>query len=216
MQAKSIADLRPGRADTIVESKKLYSSVFCPPNTDFRQLWLKISPKNIVQLFSCLMLERKIILISRNVHLNSLLIESLLELLSPLSKDVCTLIPYTLNQKMLEYLDAPMPFVIGISSAIWNKIFMSKWNEVSDDTVAFDIDTELLMTKIDLPNQPAPVTAILLQTLTDLQQKQGQLSERDFKIQLKQAFFNYMLLIINDFRFCYKMTYEESVLPCKE
>ena len=53
---------------------------------------------------------------------------------------------------MIDFLGAPMPFMIGISSSIWNKIFMTKWNEVSDDTVAFDIDNELLMTKIDLPN----------------------------------------------------------------
>jgi hypothetical protein len=59
---------------------------------------------------------------------------------------------------MIDYLDTPLPYLIGISSNVWNKIFFSKWNEVSDDTIAFDIDTELLMTKVDLPNPPEPMT----------------------------------------------------------
>lgn len=63
---------------------------------------------------------------------------------------------------MVDYLDTPLPFIIGISETLWNKIFMSKWNEVSDDTVAFYIDTALLMTKFDLPTPPEPVTRILL------------------------------------------------------
>lgn len=45
---------------------------------------------------------------------------------------------------------------------------MTKWGEASDDTVVFVIDTALLMTKIDLPNFPEPMTSILLNTLTDL------------------------------------------------
>lgn len=45
---------------------------------------------------------------------------------------------------------------------------MTKWNEVSDDTVAFDVDTEILMTKVDLVSPPEPITSILIQTLTDL------------------------------------------------
>ena len=101
------------------------------------------------------MLERKCILISRNFQFNAILIESLLELLSPLNKQVFINISY-LKEDMLDYLGTPLPFIIGISSTIWNKIFMTKWNEVSDDTIAFDIDTELLMTKIDLPSPPEP------------------------------------------------------------
>lgn len=113
------------------------------------------------------MLERKIILISRNIEYNAILIESLLELLSPLNKSVFTNISF-LKQEMVDYLDMPLPFVIGISTKVWNQIFMSKWNEVSDDTIAFDLDTELLMTKLDIPSPPEPITSILQHTLNDL------------------------------------------------
>ena len=103
------------------------------------------------------MLERKIILISRDIHLNAILIETLLELLSPLNKSVFTNIAY-IKHEMIDYLDTPIPYLIGLSTTLWNRIFLTKWNEVSDDTVAFDIDTELLMTKIDLPIPPEPIT----------------------------------------------------------
>jgi len=157
------------------------------------------------------MLERKIILISRNIEYNAILIESLLELLSPLNKSVFTNISF-LKLEMIDYLDTPLPFVIGISTKVWNQIFMSKWNEVSDDTIAYDFDTELLMTKLDIPSPPEPITSILQHTLNDLFSKSDALTEREFTINLKQAFFNYMLLVINDFRVFYKITYEQSII----
>jgi len=72
---------------------------------------------------------------------------------------------------MIDYLDSPVPYLIGVSETLWNKIFMSKWNEVSDDTVAFYVDTSLIMTKYDLPNNPEPITSIMHQTLSDLSLK---------------------------------------------
>ena len=53
---------------------------------------------------------------------------------------------------MIDYMDSPVPYIIGIHELVWNKIVMTKWGEASDDTVVFVIDTALLMTKIDLPN----------------------------------------------------------------
>ena len=117
-----------------------------------------------MQLFTCLVLQRKVIIISQDTSVNAILIESLLELLSPLDSKVFMNISY-LKQDMTDYLDCLVPYVIGIEENLWNKIFMRKWNEVSDDTVAFTIDTALLMSKIDLPNNPEPMTSILLQSL---------------------------------------------------
>ena len=86
---------------------------------------------------------------------------------------------------MIDYLDSPVPYIIGINESIWNKIFMRKWNEVSDDTIAFVIDTALIMSKIDIPNGPEPMTSILLQTLTEILNKHHSLSERELKIYIK-------------------------------
>ena len=123
-----------------------------------------MSIKNIVQLFSCLVLQKKIIIISQDTSINAIIIESLLDLLSPLDSKVFMNISY-LKQEMTDYLDCLVPYVIGIEESLWNKIVMKKWNEVSDDTVAFTIDTALLISKIDLPNNPEPMTSILLQSL---------------------------------------------------
>ena len=76
-----------------------------------------------------------------------------------------------LKQEMIDYMDSPVPYIIGISETIWNKIFMTKWNEASDDTVAFYVDTALIMSKIDIPTSPEPMTSILIHTLSDLMSK---------------------------------------------
>lgn len=109
---------------------------------------------------------------------------------------------------MIDYLDTPIPYIIGISENIWNKIFMSKWNQISDDTVAFYVETSLLMTKVDLPAAPEPMTSVLTSTLEDIYNRQNFLNEIELKILLKQAFFNYLMLLINDFRSFFKVKYE--------
>lgn len=101
---------------------------------------------------------------------------------------------------MIDYIDSPVPYIIGISETIWNKIVMTKWHEVADDAVAFYIDTALLMSKLDIPNNPEPMSTTLISTLNDILSKQSTLSERECKIYLKQAFYNYILLLINDVR----------------
>lgn len=72
---------------------------------------------------------------------------------------------------MIDLLDLPTPYVIGISSSLWNKIFTKKWNELYEDTVAFDVDTEFLNTKLDIIDKPEPITSALIQTLKDLHKK---------------------------------------------
>lgn len=84
-----------------------------------------------------------------------------------MNKDVFMNISY-LKQEMIDYLDSPVPFIIGISENIWNKIFMRKWGEMSDDTVYFVVETELLNSKIDLPSNPEPMTSILSQTMNEI------------------------------------------------
>lgn len=90
-----------------------------------------------------------------------MLIESLLELLEPLNKTIFMNIS-NLKQEMIDYIDSPVPYIIGISETVWNKIFMRKWGEVSDDTVYFVIENALLTSKIDIPSSPEPMTSILI------------------------------------------------------
>jgi len=102
---------------------------------------------------------------------NGLIIEALLELISPImSKDILLNISY-LKIEMIDYIDSPVPFIIGVEEAIWIKVFMRKWPELSDDTLYYAIESELLNSKIDLPSPSEPLTALLQQSMTDLLQR---------------------------------------------
>lgn len=92
---------------------------------------------------------------------NALIIEALLDLIYPFDSAIYTRIPFLFRPEMIDYIDNPAPFIIGIEESLWNKMFMRKWNEVSDDTVCFIIDTALFTTKVDLPNPPEPMNTIL-------------------------------------------------------
>ena len=75
---------------------------------------MQITPKNIVHLINCLLLEKKLIMISSDISKNAILIESLLELLDPLDKSVFMNISY-LKSEMVDYIDSPVPYLLGIS-----------------------------------------------------------------------------------------------------
>jgi hypothetical protein len=100
-------------------------------------------------------------LISKDPLENSLIIEALLEILSPIfNKCVFLNIPY-LKAEMIDYIDSPVPFIIGVEEAVWNKLFMRKWPELQDDVVCFDLETELLNSKVDVPSPPEPMHTMI-------------------------------------------------------
>lgn len=95
----------------------------------------------MVQLLNCLLTERKVLIISADPRSHAILIESLLDLISPVfNKSVFLNISF-LKQEMIDYIDSPVPFVIGIEEQIWNRIFMRKWPELADDTIYFAVET---------------------------------------------------------------------------
>ncbi len=63
---------------------------------------------------------------------------------------------------------------------------MTKWNELADDTVAFDLDTEDMMPKFEIIEKPEPMSSILEETLTELYMRyencEETLTDADFKI----------------------------------
>jgi hypothetical protein len=54
-----------------------------------------------------------------------------------------------------------VPFIIGVEEAVWNKLFMRKWPELQDDVVCFDLETELLNSKVDVPSPPEPMHTMI-------------------------------------------------------
>ena len=80
----------------------------------------KLKPEKLIQLFTALLLERKIVLIKKEIGDIALIMQSLITLLSPFSWNF-VVITY-LTRELMDMLDAPFPFLIGISSDTWEHI----------------------------------------------------------------------------------------------
>ena len=79
-----------------------------------------IPTNSLITLYHSLLLEKRLILLSNDPSKLSLFIDSLLNLLSPLSTSSFTVIS-NLKEQYLEFLDAPVPYIIGLSKEIWDQ-----------------------------------------------------------------------------------------------
>ena len=91
-------------------------------------------------LFHALLLERKVVLVQENFADNAVLIESLLSLLKPL-QCACVTIPY-LHEKMTEFIEAPVPYIIGVSRKIWSECCVTRSEELAADVIVFEMDRD--------------------------------------------------------------------------
>jgi hypothetical protein len=74
----------------------------------------------------------------------ALIIETLLSLLYPLQwnfTNISNLIP-----SMIDYLEAPFPYIVCVSRELWRHIYEHRWNaelcQPGDEVLAFDLDTQ--------------------------------------------------------------------------
>lgn len=86
--------------------------IFYIPNFAFRVLFRKLSLINIVRLITNILLERQIIIFSENPADTTILCESLLYLLTPVTWN-CIYIPF-MPIELWETLNAMMPYIVGI------------------------------------------------------------------------------------------------------
>lgn len=87
-------------------------------NYNFELLLQTLKPDKIIQLFTALLLERKIVLIKKDVGDIALIMQSLIALLNPFNWSFI-IITYLTND-LVEYLEAPVPYLIGVSSSTWS------------------------------------------------------------------------------------------------
>ena len=99
-----------------------------------------------------MILEFKVVIVSssQNSHYmrrNAVLIESLFEVLQPIlnSREVYMNIAY-IKGEMIDYMDSPVPYIIGMSDTVWGDVGEKKWAgmalEENDNIVLFRIDLE--------------------------------------------------------------------------
>ena len=84
------------------------------------------------------MLERKVVLIKEKIGDIALIMQSLISLLNPFTWHF-TIITY-LTEELVEFLEAPVPFLIGVSKKTWEEIGQIK--EYPSDIVIFDLESQ--------------------------------------------------------------------------
>jgi len=154
--------------------------------------------------------------------------ESLVSLLNPLKWNF-VFITY-LTPKLVDCLEAPFPYIIGVSRRIWENQCLMR--ELPDDIIVYDIDNQELLSTVreELPPLPEPQASVLLRSLKDLLDMKERFVEMlqenapkhinkdkidEFywayaQLRVKQSFFNFFLLTINNYIGYFKNLDEEG------
>ena len=108
-------------------------------NFSFRPLFASLSVGNILVVYSCLLEECKIVLLSQYTSLLCPVAEALLAALFPLEWQglYMPLLPYSL----IEILDAPVPFLVGIHSRYLHQVDPKRRPQ---DVVFVDLDRDVV------------------------------------------------------------------------
>jgi hypothetical protein len=117
---------------------------------------------------------------------------------------------------MIDYMDSPVPYIIGMSDKVWEEVGEKKWEnmalEENDNIVLFRIDLEnpALFFKSDQANEICKgigsLTEMMVKTLNEVASRtvssiypsHEKLTDRETKIFVKQTVSNYLILLIQD------------------
>jgi hypothetical protein len=137
-------------------------------NYQFELLLKTLKPEKIIMLVTCLLLERKVVLIKNQIGDIALIMQALISLMNPFTWHF-TIITY-LTAEMVEFLEAPVPFLIGVSTKTWEMIGSVK--EFPDDIIIFDLETQQLKkiaaSAVDIPELPKPFGEELLNEFREI------------------------------------------------
>ena len=132
-------------------------------NYEFMQVFKTLKAQFILDVVLCLLFERKIVFISDDVRNNAQVVEALTRLISPLTWTGTVI--SLLSSNMIDYLDAPFPFIACVTKQFWKQICnrnqnsgLSHWDRLEEDVVAFDLATQTIYNKMALPGEPQPYT----------------------------------------------------------
>lgn len=117
---------------------------------------------------------------------------------------------------MIDYMDSPVPYIIGMSDTVWEEVGQKKWEsmalEENDNIVLFriDLETPALIFKSEQANELSKgmttLTLMVMKTLNEVASRtvssmypsHEKLSDRETKIFVKQAISNYLILLLQD------------------
>lgn len=163
------------------------------PNFTFRALITAIKPMHLLEVVNILLFEHKILLIQNDPNSLALIIESLLLLLYPLYINKYKHIYSTwsfinisyLENTMTDYIDAPLPYIIGVPREIWKKIKKQRGKGLSwvpPDVSIFDLDKGVFKLKEKVPKFPENITGKIKGTLLEVIADVNSENIKDFQV----------------------------------
>lgn len=160
---------------------------FSLENYSFELLLQSLKPDKIIFLLTALLLERKIVLIKSNFGDLALIMESLVSLLAPLKWNF-VFITY-LTPKLVDCMDAPFPYIIGVSRLVWEDHHYCVMREYPDDVIIFDVDNQERLNWIreELPQLPQPQANILERGLREVLEMRERFTEDVFMPSMKDG-----------------------------
>ena len=76
-----------------------------------------------------------------------------------------------LSPDLIDYLDAPFPFLVGVSKKLWNEIYTTRWERMDEDIVVFDLNNQSIQYKQELPSKPQPYVSFMIPKFENLVHK---------------------------------------------
>lgn len=161
-----LADGGKEKHEVLFKYRNTSQSGFFLENYKFELLLQTLKPDKIVQLFTALLMEKKIVLIKKEIGDIAIIMQSLIALMNPFTWNF-VIITY-LTAELADYLEAPVPYLIGVSQNIWQQLMYTK--EYGEDIIIFDLETQerKFIPKFDGPDLPKPYGDDLLNGLKDV------------------------------------------------
>lgn len=149
-----------GSSTFTVESPKPFQLPSIPENRNLTEYYNAIDTNNMIVIFASMLYERRIIITSRKLTRLSACVQSANDVIYPMIWQHI-FIP-VLPMALMDYLLAPMPFLIGVPEEVLKKVNRTEIGEV----VILDADTNKIETPFDdLNNLPSDVVGSLKKQL---------------------------------------------------
>eukprot|EP00742_Colponemidia_sp_Colp-10_P007047 GILJ01007564.1.p1 GENE.GILJ01007564.1~~GILJ01007564.1.p1 ORF type:complete len:818 (+),score=135.80 GILJ01007564.1:88-2541(+) len=152
----------------------------------FEILFRCLDTNNLLNLFTCILLEKRIVLYSADFSVLTPICEALTSLLFP----ICWQHVYVpvLPQALLQYVIAPVPFIMGVHKSCVISGLQALAASEGEPIVLVDIDLNLVAVTDVIPDLPEPAASELRSRLnTELPMRRRGTVEVPFVFQVKET-----------------------------
>ncbi|CDW73888.1 UNKNOWN [Stylonychia lemnae] len=160
-------------------------------------LFEKISVNSLVDLYHSLILDKRIIIISKEINTISTIIDCLLSILYPLKTGTYSVIPI-IKQSYIEFLDAPVPYIVGVQKSTWENdlsIQQLRLLELDTQIIAYNVDQDIFVI-----GEPRVLnrSKYLKKSLADFKIGMSLVHIYTQRMMIFQVFYNYFLRVLQN------------------